>query len=469
MTKRNHSTTNCCPPIAGYSVKGIPWWRRISLISVLFSRNARQYQEAERYHRQALDIMQSFYGKEHYKTAHSLTLVARALEYQGRYAEATDMLQRALLINQKVFGPVHPSVASSLNELGNIAVRQGRYGEAATDFTRMVEIYRSCYHGKHYLIGIALANLGGVFMARKDNVRAEQLFHQALNMYAQTLPPNNLNEGITRTRLGRALLRQNRVAEAYSQTLAGYRIVSQLQSPTATYVQNASRTLPKSSGCLAISAALAFFPAGYLRRPRKKFLSGHDSFRSRLYAWLLQIPDCARRRTTVMRPTQKSLILIATALFFICLFPSAAAAQSVSVSCSPCSGPAGTVVQVTLSGWPSGLPVQVVAASDSGGGGSESGPSGCPGTNTNCTAPVTMPASSLQTTYYFVAQQDGFIVTASTTFTVIPPSFTMSPTCGPARDFGNDHWSKFRCQQCHRHLLRRHLYLSGFGHDGCEW
>jgi serine/threonine-protein kinase len=210
-----------------------------------------QYQEAEKYHRQALDIMQSFYGKDHYKTAHSLTLVARAVEYQGRYAEATDMLRRALVVNQNVFGPMHPSVASSLNELGNIAVRQGRYGEAEADFTRMVEIYRSCYHGKHYLIGIALANLGGVFMARKDNERAEQLFRQALSMYAQTLPPNNLNEGITRIKLGRALLRQNRATEAYGQTLSGSQIVSRLQSPSVTYLQNAKQDLADERRLLA--------------------------------------------------------------------------------------------------------------------------------------------------------------------------------------------------------------------------
>jgi serine/threonine-protein kinase len=212
-----------------------------------------QYKEAESFHRQALEIMQSFYGKDHYKTAHSFTLVARALEYQERYAEATEMLQRALIINQNVFGPTHPTVASSLNELGNIAVRLGRYSEAEADFTRMVEIYRFCYHDKHYLIGVALANLGGVFMARKDNVRAEQLYRQALNMYARTLPPNSLNEGITRIKLGRALLRQKRAAEAYSTTLSGYEIVSSLQSPNVSYLQNAKQDLADERHLLASS------------------------------------------------------------------------------------------------------------------------------------------------------------------------------------------------------------------------
>jgi serine/threonine-protein kinase len=207
-----------------------------------------RFKEAEAFHRQALEIMLAFYGKDHYKTADSLTLVARALEYQNRYDEAVGMLQRALAIQEKVFGSVHPNVASALNELGNIAVRRGQYDEAEAGFKRILEIYRACYQGKHYRIGIALANLGGVYLARKDNVRAEQLFRQALAMYAQTLPAGNLDEGITRIKLGRALLRQNRFADAHVQSLAGYQIVSIRQSSTVTYLVNARQDLAEEAG-----------------------------------------------------------------------------------------------------------------------------------------------------------------------------------------------------------------------------
>ena len=206
-----------------------------------------RFQEAEAFQRQALEIMQAFYGKDHYKTADSLTLVARSLEYQHRYDEAAGMLQRALAIQEKVFGQVHPNVASALNELGNIAVKLGHYDEAESDFKRIVEIYRACYHGKHYRIGIALANLGGVYMARKDNLRAEDLFRQALAMYAQTLPPGNLDEGITRIKLGRALLRQGRFADAHAESLGGYQIVSARQSPSVTYLQSARQDLAEEA------------------------------------------------------------------------------------------------------------------------------------------------------------------------------------------------------------------------------
>jgi serine/threonine-protein kinase len=107
----------------------------------------------------------------------------------------------------------------------------------------MADIYRAIYHGKHYYIGIALANLGGVHMARKDNAGAEKLFREALAMYAQTLPPGSLNEGITRLRLGRALLRQNRFQEAHAESLAGYQIVSKQDSPSVSFLKNAREDL----------------------------------------------------------------------------------------------------------------------------------------------------------------------------------------------------------------------------------
>ena len=201
------------------------------------------YKEAEGFHRQAFDITQAFYGENHYKTASNLTLIARALIKEDRYDEAAQILQRSLSIQEKVFGENHPRVASPLNELGVIALMRNRLDEAEYDFRRMLEIYRNAYAGKHYLIAIALANLGSVYVARKEDSRAEALFREALAMYAQTLPPGNLNEAITRIKLGHALIRQNRFAEAEPQSLGGYEILSRQQSPTASWLQKARQDL----------------------------------------------------------------------------------------------------------------------------------------------------------------------------------------------------------------------------------
>lgn len=202
-----------------------------------------RYREAEAFHRQALVITQAFYGKEHYKTALNLTLIARALVKQNRDDEAAAMLQQALAIQEKVFGSSHPRVASPLNELASIALMRGKFDEAEADFRRMLAIYRAAYSGKHYLIGIALANLGSVYMARKENPLAESLYRQALAMYARTLPLGNLNEAITRIKLGRVLLRQNRFQEAESESLSGYRILSQQATPSLAYLRSAREDL----------------------------------------------------------------------------------------------------------------------------------------------------------------------------------------------------------------------------------
>ena len=141
------------------------------------------------------------------------------------------MLRKALAIRERVFGPVHPMVASTLNELGNVAMRQDRPEDAATYYQRMLDICRAVYHGKHYLIGIAESNLGSALLARQQYIRAEPLFRDAIALYTETQSPGHLNVGIARIKLGRSLLRQGRFAEAATESLAGYEILSKQMAP----------------------------------------------------------------------------------------------------------------------------------------------------------------------------------------------------------------------------------------------
>jgi serine/threonine protein kinase len=201
------------------------------------------YKEAERFQRQALEITRSFYGENHYRTASGFTMVARALVYEKRFPEAVDLLHRALAIQEGVFGDMHPRVASALNELGNVAVMRGQYSDARAAFRRMIDIYAGVYAGKHYLIGTALSNLGSAYMADKDNRRAEQFLREALAMYGRTLPADHLNAAIVRIKLGRALLRQKRFAEAEVETSAGYLILKKQINPATSWMNSAQADL----------------------------------------------------------------------------------------------------------------------------------------------------------------------------------------------------------------------------------
>ena len=66
----------------------------------------------------------------------------------------------------------------------------------------------------HYLLGIAPSNLASVYMARKRYAHAEQIYREVIGRFTQTQGAGHLNTGIAHHKLGRALVRQERFAEA---------------------------------------------------------------------------------------------------------------------------------------------------------------------------------------------------------------------------------------------------------------
>lgn len=204
------------------------------------------YGDAERYYRDALAIIEPFFGPDHPNTASNLTMLARSLVFQQRYDEATELLRRSLAIQERTYGPVHPAVASAVNELGTVALQREQYDEAERYFQRMVDIYREVYRDHHYLISIALSNLASVYLARGEPARAESLYREALHRYESTLPPTHINVGVTRIKLGRALLRQHRYGEATVELQAGYDIVEKQATPSVSWLQAARKDLAEA-------------------------------------------------------------------------------------------------------------------------------------------------------------------------------------------------------------------------------
>jgi eukaryotic-like serine/threonine-protein kinase len=201
------------------------------------------YKEAEAFDRQALGITRAFYGDASYRTAANLTMLGRALVNENRLDEARTILEQALSIRERVYGPVHPSVASTANELGNILVLQGKYDQAEPYFRRMLSIYHQIYGDKHYLIGLATSNLATVYIDRKDYVHAEQLYREAIRRLTEAQGPDHMNTGIAHIKLGRALLRQARFAEAAVESRAGYDVLAKQASSGMSFLQNARKDL----------------------------------------------------------------------------------------------------------------------------------------------------------------------------------------------------------------------------------
>ena len=214
----------------------------INLGAIQYERG--RYPDAERYYREGIAITEGWFGRDHYKTAANLTMLARVLNRTPeRQVEARAVLGEALAIRERVYGPDHPRVASTVNELGAVALGAGRLAEAEQYFLRVTAIYRKVHGDTHYQTGIGVSNLASVYMADKRFAQAEKLFRDALVIYRNTLPATHTNIGIARIKLGRTILRQKRFAEAAAETLGGYDILKPQMDPGVSWLKSARTDL----------------------------------------------------------------------------------------------------------------------------------------------------------------------------------------------------------------------------------
>jgi serine/threonine-protein kinase len=199
-----------------------------------------RYAEAEAYYRQALDITEAWYGGEHPRAAAQLTMLGRSIAFQReRMDEADELHRRALAIRERVYGPVHPQVASTLNELHTLAYLADRYDDAERYAERVLDIYRAAYPPGHQFIGVALSNLASVDVARGRYVRAEERYREAIAVFSSGLAADHVQIGIGRIKLGRALLRQRRFADAARESGAGYEILVKQTDPAISFLRAA--------------------------------------------------------------------------------------------------------------------------------------------------------------------------------------------------------------------------------------
>ncbi len=136
-----------------------------------------------------------------------------------------------------------PRVAAVLTNLANAESWLDRPAEAIRAYERAAAIYRRAYGAHHDRVGVALANLGSYHMRNGNLALAERYFREALVAYDGADPPTHFNVGVTRVKLGRALLKQQRLGEAVEESLAGFRILEPQVDPTNNFLDAARKDL----------------------------------------------------------------------------------------------------------------------------------------------------------------------------------------------------------------------------------
>jgi serine/threonine-protein kinase len=204
--------------------------------------NRGNYPSSEAYYRHALAITEAWYGTRHPETAANLTALAQPLTWENQYAEAQQLVEQALAIEKLVNGPVSSTVATTINQLGLLAYYRNQYASARQYFTQALDIWEKVYGDQHQFIAIGYSNLGSVCMAEKNYPCAEKNYREAVRRL-DFASPDGLNDAIGHLKLGRALLKQGRCADAEPNTLAAYRYLVQHVNPANSYLANARKDL----------------------------------------------------------------------------------------------------------------------------------------------------------------------------------------------------------------------------------
>jgi len=183
--------------------------------------NRGNYPASEAYYRRALAITEAWYGTDHPATAANMTALAQPLTFDKKEAEAQSLLESALEIQKRVNGPVNATVATTQNQLGILAFQGKQLDAAQSYFTQARDTWKQLFGDQYPSVAVAYSNLGSVCLEKKDLPCAERMYRDAVSRLDAT-SANSLNDTVAHLKLGRALLREGRFAEAEPESLFGY-------------------------------------------------------------------------------------------------------------------------------------------------------------------------------------------------------------------------------------------------------
>jgi len=173
-----------------------------------------EYSRAQSMFEGAVEIQRRIYGKENRQTAHSMFLLASALEFRDSHAESEKLLREALDIQSRVIGPDSTDALATTSELAASLLRQGRYADAET-------LYRRAFEGQRRTSGpespdtlYSMSALAIAIGAQGRYAESEKLQRDALEIDRRVFGPDNWSTLFAMGPLGTVLAQEGRYAES---------------------------------------------------------------------------------------------------------------------------------------------------------------------------------------------------------------------------------------------------------------
>jgi len=140
------------------------------------AQDQRQWQQAEQYYQQALQIKIEF--NAHYEQASTYHELGRVAQAQRQWQQAEQYYQQALQI--KIEFNAHYEQASTYSQLGLLAQEQRQWQQAEQYYQQTLQIYIE--FNAHYEQASTYHNLGIVAQEQQQWQQAEQYYQQALQI-----------------------------------------------------------------------------------------------------------------------------------------------------------------------------------------------------------------------------------------------------------------------------------------------
>jgi serine/threonine protein kinase/tetratricopeptide (TPR) repeat protein len=173
-----------------------------------------KYEEAEDYQSKALNIFRATTSSKFPDHNRALATLGHIQTHLGKYAAAEQSLNEALQVETTVFGVDNPRSAAIESDLSDLYQREGDNGRAVQAAKEALRISLLRLGDKNPTTGYYHDGLANVYLEAGDLAEAEASEHRALAVYAASLPARHLYVAAGQQVLGEVQLRRGAYAEA---------------------------------------------------------------------------------------------------------------------------------------------------------------------------------------------------------------------------------------------------------------
>ena len=180
------------------------------------------YEAAEPYLAEALDLRRRELGEERPLVLTSMNNLAGLYRDMGRYEDAQPLYEKTLQIRRQRLGEAHPETLISMNNLAVLYIDQHQYPEAERLYLKTLQIRRRTLGQQHPGTLTSRNNLAGLYLRQQRYDKAEPLYVETLEIRRQLLGEAHPETLISMNNLALLYDRQGRYKNAealYLETL----------------------------------------------------------------------------------------------------------------------------------------------------------------------------------------------------------------------------------------------------------